>query len=304
MKKRPVFALLVLLSALPGLAKDRGGLLQTGSVLEVDSGFQPLASRFTTTNLFDKQGNLTQTRTASDIDGDGVADVLSTNALFYDQRGNVTSSVEDLDANADGTVDRRSITIYTNLAANQSQLITFIDNNADGTIDEIVTSTSTFNDGRLEETLMEIDTNADGIPDFRSVGAWTYDFDHHQSTYVVQNDFSSPGFLQPAFTAVYTLNADGNPVSAAWSRYDPNAGTIIGGAMTFAYDKFGNLVEETNEFLEPGPEGPVTTTFTTTYFYSHRGEAIRGAPLKSRSRFFRPFRRTWHGIAGPCQLVQ
>src|SRR6266700_4903120 len=221
MKKRPVFALLLLLSALPGLAKDRGGLLQTGSVLEVDSGFQPLASRFTTTNLFDKQGKLAQTLTASDIDGDGVADVLSTNTLVYDGRGNLVSSIEELDFNADGAVDSRSITIYTNLAANRSQTVTFVDNNADGTMDEIVSSTSTFDNGRLVGTMTEIDTNADGIPDFRSVGAWTYDFDNRQSFYVVQSDYFSPGVLQHVFTATYTLNDDGNPVSGVSSAYYP-----------------------------------------------------------------------------------
>jgi len=292
MKKRPVFALLLLLSALPGLAKDRGGLLQTGSVFEEhNSGNNLPFERSTTTNLFDKEGNVIQTLTASDIDGDGVADVLSTNALFYDQHGDLASYVEDLDFNADGIVDSRSITIYTDLAANRSQTVTFVDNNADGTIDEIVSSTSTFDNERLVEILTEIDSNADGIPDFRSVGTWTYDLAGGQSSYVVQSDFSSPGVLQPVLTATYVLNADGNPVSGVSSAYDPNTGDNITATVTFTYNKFGDLVQEMNEFLEPGPEAPVTTTFTTTYFYSHRGGAIRGAPPQSRPRFFRSFGR-------------
>src|SRR6266567_5240272 len=273
MKQRLVLALLLLFTALPGLAND-GGLLQTGSVFEVhSSGNNLIFERSTTTNLFDKQGNLTQTLTASDLDGDGVADVLSNNTLFYDGRGNLVSSIEDLDFNAAGAVDSRSITIYTNLAANRSQTVTFVDNNADGTIDEIVTSTSTFDNERLVEILTEIDSNADGLPDFRSVGTWTYDLDHHQSSYVVQSDFFSPGVLQPVFTAIYTLNDDGNPVSGVWSGYDPNYGLTIHGAMTFTYDKFGNLVQEVNETLLPGPSGPVISIATATHFYSHRGEA-------------------------------
>ncbi len=42
--------------------------------------------------------------TGSDIDGDGVADVLSTSTLFRDGRGNLVSSIEDLDFNAAGAV--------------------------------------------------------------------------------------------------------------------------------------------------------------------------------------------------------
>ncbi len=292
MKQRLVLALLLLFTALPGLAND-GGLLQTGSVFEVhSSGNNLIFERSTTTNLFDKQGKLAQTLTASDIDGDGVADVLITNTLFYDGRGNLVSSIEDLDFNADGAVDSRSITIYTNLAANRSQTVTFVDNNADGTMDEIVSSTSTFDNGRLVGTMTEIDTNADGIPDFRSVGAWTYDFDNRQSFYVVQSDYFSPGVLQHVFTATYTLNDDGNPVSGVSSAYDPNSGVNITTTMTFTYDKFGNLVQEMNETLLPGPSGPAISTATATYFYSHRGAAVRGAPVQSSHRFFQGLNAT------------
>ncbi len=56
MKQRLVLALLLLFTALPGLAND-GGLLQTGSVFEVhSSGNNLIFERSTTTNLIDKQG--------------------------------------------------------------------------------------------------------------------------------------------------------------------------------------------------------------------------------------------------------
>ena len=268
--------LLLLLSALFAGAKD-GGLFLTGSVLEQigeNLGDGTVVSRSTaaTTNRFDEHGNLMRTEIALDYNGDGVVDELVTDTFAYDKHGTELSIVQDTDAGADGTVDTRSVTTRTNLNANQFQEITLIDKGADGTIDEVDTSTYTYEAGHVVRAVTEFDTNADGIPDSSAVETWTYDLPNGRLFYLREDDFNADGIVDATSTANYMLDDRGNPVSGALQLFDPSAGTEIPVTMTFAYDKFGNLMQQNTELLFPGPSGPLKIVSILTYFYSHRGE--------------------------------
>ena len=303
---------LISLLALCSAAAKGGGLIQTGSV-SVSEQTDPATgvstiSRSTTTNLFDEHGNLATTIRLSyfngdgipdlaitnnlfydrhgklllsvqesDLNGDGILDEVTTNHFIYDRRGNLLFTVEDVDAGADGTVDGRSTTIYTNFSGNPRSVLVLEDNNADGTIDQIRTITYTYDsEGRLIGLVSLFDTNADGVADLHLVSSWTYDLQHHQLFYTNENDFYSPGTLELRSTATYTLNDDAKPISGFLRGYDPFVGSQITVFTTYAYDKFGDLVQRTQQEVFPGPNGPITYTATETFFYSRRGQVIRG----------------------------
>jgi hypothetical protein len=268
--------LLLLLSALFAGAKD-GGLFLTGSVLEqigaiLGDGTVVSRSTAATTNRFDEHGNLMSTEIALDYNGDGVVDELVTDTFAYDKHGTELSIVQDTDAGADGTVDTRSVTTRTNLNANQFQEITLIDKGADGTIDEVDTSTYTYEAGHVVRAVTEFDTNADGIPDSSAVETWTYDLPNGRLLYLREDDFNADGIVDATSTANYMLDDRGNPVTGAILFFDPNAGTDISVSVTFAYDKFGNLIQQHTEAFYPGFPAPVKTVTTLTNFYAHRGE--------------------------------
>jgi len=249
----------------------------TGSVLEqtgeiLGDGTVVSRSTATTTNRFDEHGNLMRTELALDYNGDGVVDDLVTDTFAYDKHGTEVSIVQDTDAGADGTVDTRSVTTYTYPNANQIQAITLVDNGVDGKIDEVDTTTYTYEAGHLVRAVTELDTNADGIPDASAVETWTYDFPNGQLFYLREDDFNADGSVDVTSTAHYVLDDRGNPVSGTLQLFDPGAGTEIPVTMTFAYDKFGNLMQQNTELLFPGPSGPVKIVSILTNFYAHRGE--------------------------------
>jgi hypothetical protein len=273
--KQRSLILLFLLLTLSTPAKD-GGLLQTGSVsvskLDNGSGDFRITSRSVAMNSFDKHGNPTKTITLRDFNEDGIPDEASTNTLIYDRRGELLSSHEEFDTGADDVVYRRSIVIYTNFGGNPRPWIVLVANNADGTIDEILTHTYSFDtDGRLIGVTTEIDTNADGISDFHSLESWTYNPAGNLVWYTNRSDIYNAGTLETVAFEHDALNERGDPESASWSRYEPNVGGWLSGTLAFTYDKFGNLLQEVNGTLLPGPVGTSLSTTTTTFFYAHRG---------------------------------
>jgi hypothetical protein len=54
---------------------------------------------------FDSHGNLLSSFTATDYNGDGTVDYITSTIQSFDSRGNRLSSVHGYDWNADGTVD-------------------------------------------------------------------------------------------------------------------------------------------------------------------------------------------------------
>jgi hypothetical protein len=306
-----LLALISLLAVSSAPAKD-GGLVQTGSV-SVSQQTNPatglsVISRSTKTNLFDEHGNLAQSITLSYFNGVGIPDLAVTNNLFYDRRGNLFSSVQEIDFNgdgvpdelitnrlfydrhgsllytildsdagADGTVDERSATIYTNFSSNPRQVLILVDDHADGTIDQIITRTYTYDsEDRLTSVVSLFDTNADGVADFHSVSSWTYYLQDHLLFFTNEDDFYSPGTLEVRSTETSTLNGDAKPISSSLTSYDPNIGAQITRFLTYTYDKFGNLVQQTQQAALPGPNGPSNETTVQTFFYAHRGPRSRG----------------------------
>jgi len=207
------------------------------------------------TNMFDKQGRLLETISASYDSRDGRLTSISTNTPSYDKRGDLISEILDVDADANGTVDSRSVSLYTHLSANSYYVLISFDHGADGHTDGIISATYTYDDnGHPLGVLAEMDSDADGVVDVHSIGLWTYHFDEHQATYVLQNDLAQPGVLQMVLRATYTLNDDGFPVSGLLFLTNFQVGEVQGTAA-FAYDKFGNRVQYFREVAFPNGEG-------------------------------------------------
>ena len=307
-----LFALFSVLAVFSAAAKD-GDFIQTGwvSVSEQTDPFPGISaiSRSTTTNLFDEHGNVAQTINLSYFNGDGIPNWAFTNYFYYDRRGNLVSSVQEFDSNGDGIPDEIITNhLFLDRRGNLVSLVQEIDSNgdgipdeiitdhlfrdqrgvllsavedddvgADGTIDQIVTNTFTYDsEGREIGSVSLYDTNADGVADFQSVTSLTYDRQGHLLLFTNEDDFYSPGTLELRTTVSFTLNSDGSPVSSIVRNYDTIIGSQVTWFATYTYDKFGNLVQQTEEAQLPGPNGPNTYTTTFTFFYSRRGPVIRG----------------------------
>jgi len=257
------------------------GVLESGYVAErhvVDTG--ALVSRLTTTNTYDRAGNLVRTVTMWDWNGDANVDESDTTTWVYGNGGRLLFSTQEIDFGNDGTIDWRAVTTTTNVLPNETVEFTSVDWNADGIVDYIATTTTTF-DKQNNPLLMaqENDFGADGTVDERIVTSWEYDYQRNQTVIHSESDFDGDGTPDYIYTETVSLNNRGQPVSGITEvLFDPLSASPYTIITNSRYDKTGNLLLLTFDYVLPTPGGPVHYLETVTGSYLKRNELISKLP--------------------------